>query len=112
MKENMSQPKHAARQSLLWNAAFLWHLPENYLPQTERLTHYTTSTTINTKYDLRMEKQPFSAPHWRYPVLVVYKRLAYLEAMFDVLEMRFNPPRRTILWRIAESYASLQKNKY
>jgi hypothetical protein len=106
MKENMSQPKHAARQSLLWNAAFLWHLPKNYLPQTARLIYYTTSTTINSKYDLRMEKQSFSAPHWRYPVLVVYKGLAYLEAMFDALVMRFNPLRRTILWRIAVSCAS------
>ncbi|MDP2237063.1 MAG: hypothetical protein Q8J88_11570 [Bacteroidales bacterium] len=111
MKENMSQPKHAARQLLLWNAAFLWHLPENYLPQTARIIYSITSITINSKYDLRMEKQPFSAPHWRYQVLVVYKRLAYLEAMFDALVMRFNPPQQTILWRLAAIYASLKKNK-
>jgi hypothetical protein len=106
MKENMSQPKHAARQSLLWNAAFLWHLPKNYLPQTARMIYSNTSITINSKYDLRMEKQPFSAPHGHYPVIIAYKGLAYLRAILDALVMRFNPLRRTILWRIAASCAS------
>jgi hypothetical protein len=103
MKENMSQPKHAARQLLLWNAAFLWHLPKNYLPQTARMIYSNTSITINSKYDFSIEKQSFSAPRWRYPVIIVYKRLAYLEAMFDAFVMRFNPLRRTILWCIVAS---------
>lgn len=93
MKENMSQPKHAARQTLLWNAAFLWHLPKNYLPQTGKIIQSNTSITINSKYDLRMEKQPFSAPHWFYPTIIVYKHLAYLEGMFYAMVMKFKKMR-------------------
>jgi hypothetical protein len=90
MKENMSQPKHSARQSLLWNATFLWHLPEPHLPQTGKIIQSSTSTTINSKYDVRMGKQPFSAPHWRYPVIVVYKGLAYLRVLFCALSLNYS----------------------
>ncbi|MDP2237060.1 MAG: hypothetical protein Q8J88_11555 [Bacteroidales bacterium] len=90
MKENMSQPKHAARQSLLWNAAILWPLSKNYLPQTARMTYSNTSININSKYERSIEKQPLSAPHWRYPVKVVYKGLAYFRELFYTLFLKFN----------------------
>ncbi|MBS4060706.1 MAG: hypothetical protein KG029_09925 [Bacteroidetes bacterium] len=89
MKENMSQPKHAARQSLLWNANCFWHLPETHLPQTGKIIQPKTSTTINSKYERSIEKQPFSAPHGRYPILVVYKGLPYLRGMFYALVSNF-----------------------
>jgi hypothetical protein len=31
------------------------------------------------------ENQTNATPQWRYPFIVVYKRLAYLQAMFDAL---------------------------
>jgi hypothetical protein len=36
------------------------------------------------------EKETNTTPQWRYPFIVVYKRLAYLPAMFDALLLKFN----------------------
>ncbi|MDO8898985.1 MAG: hypothetical protein Q7V19_15145 [Bacteroidales bacterium] len=67
------------------------------------IIHSKTSITINSSYDLGMENQTNSIPQWRYPFIVVYKRLAYLRVMLDALFMKFNPPRWTKVWRLAVS---------
>jgi len=36
------------------------------------------------------EKETNHTPHWRYPFIVVYKRLAYLPAMYYALFLKFN----------------------
>jgi hypothetical protein len=36
------------------------------------------------------ENQTNATPQWRYPFIVVYKRLAYLPALFYALFLKFN----------------------
>jgi hypothetical protein len=55
-----------------------------------KIIHSKTSMTINSKYDLSMEKQ-FNATHqWRNPFIVVYKRLAYLRGMLFSLLLNYS----------------------
>lgn len=103
MNEITNQPKTASRHTLPWNETFLWHLPALHLPQTEKIIHSNPSKTINNKYDHGVEKQTYTTAHWCYPAIVVYKRLVYLGAMCEALLLKFNPPRRTILWCLAAS---------
>jgi len=45
---------------------------------------------IKNKYDPGIEIQPNPTPQWRYPFIVVYKRIAYLAAMIHAYSLGFN----------------------
>ncbi len=82
MKENTNQSNHDARHSLPWLVSLSWIIYPN------------TNITQSSKHEPSMVKQTNSTPHWRYPFIVVYQRLAYLLVMFYALLLKFNPPRR------------------
>lgn len=109
MNEITNHPEPAAWHSLSWNETFLWYLPALPLTQTEKIFHANPNKTINSEYDHGVEKQTFVTPQWRYPVIVVYKRLAYLPATFYPYSMVFNLPRRIMLWHLAASYSQAKK---
>jgi hypothetical protein len=86
MKENMYQPVLAAWHSLPCFAFLSLHLYKANLPQTARIIRSTAS-----KLNHSIEKQSFSAPlFWRYPIIVVYKRLAYLQGMLFSLLLNYS----------------------
>jgi hypothetical protein len=85
MKENMYQPMLVARHSMPCFAFLSLHLYKADLPQTARIIRSTAR-----KLNHSIEKQSFSALQWRYPIIVVYKRLAYLQGMLFSLLLNYS----------------------
>jgi len=55
-----------------------------------KIIHSKTSITINSKYDLSMEKQINATLQWRNLFIFVYKRLAYLRWMLFSLLLNYS----------------------
>jgi hypothetical protein len=86
MKGNMYQPRHAVRHSLPCIAVLALQLHEAHLLQTARIIRSTIC-----KHNRSIENQSFSAPFfWRYPIIVAYKRLAYIRGMLFSLSLNYN----------------------
>jgi hypothetical protein len=86
MKGNMYQPMLVARHSLPCFAVLALHLQEAKLLQAGRIIRSTAC-----KLNHSIEKQSFSAPlFWRYPIIVVYKRLAYIRGMLFSLLLNYS----------------------
>ncbi len=80
MKENMNQPMLEVRHSLTYCAFLSLQLHETLLPQAARIIRSTSC-----KQNSSNEKQISIALFWRYPIIVVYKGLAYLRVLFSLL---------------------------
>jgi hypothetical protein len=85
MKGNMYQPMLVARHSLPCFAVLALQHHESDLLQAARIIRSTSCNHIRS-----IEKQSFSAPQWRYPIIVVYKRLAYLRGMLFSLLLNYS----------------------
>jgi hypothetical protein len=85
MKENMYQPALAAWHSMPCFAFLSLHLYKADLPQMAMLIRSSAS-----KHNRSIEKQSSVILQWRYPFIVVYKCLVYLEVMIFSLSLNYN----------------------
>lgn len=81
----MHQPRHVVRHSPQCYAVLSLHLYEAQLLQTVKIIQSTIC-----KLNRSIEKQPFSTSQWCYPIIVVYKRLVYLQGILFSLLLNYS----------------------